>query len=61
MNGGAIRLRHVVDGKQYYMVRCYTDEDWPWHQAIKYFPQRATDEELLQMFSEFIRSVKESI
>ena len=57
MNFGATRLVMKTEDHTYYAVRCVTNEPFPWHQCIKYFPDRATDEQMQAMLAEFISEV----
>lgn len=59
MNFGATRLIMKLPGKTYYMVRCITNEPYPWHQCIKYFEKRATDEQVQSVLASFISEVND--
>ena len=58
MRGTGIRITLTHPGKVYHAVRCWTDEEYPWHQCIKYFPKRATDDELQATLKEFITELE---
>lgn len=57
MKGFAVKLWYVQYGREYHCVRCYTYGKYPWYQAIKYFPRRATDKEGLVVLNEFLQSI----